>query len=191
MARELCPYVDHHELVIHKSDRSGFKDAEIVVYDLPPFGRFDFDREARDSAHPFNSYSFGYRPRAEKGITRLTFPSLGMEDCVVSRDNVLLIPPQLRLKGEWANAAGKTARFIFSPALIQAVANKIGLQPGILSSLVTFYIDQRLECLCRLLMEETENDCRQGPLYFESLAQAIAASMLIQVRNRENVKHQY
>ncbi len=190
MAKELAPYVDHHDLIIHRSDRSGFKDAEIVVYDLPPFGRFDFDREARDSAHPFGAYSFGYRPRAEKGITRLTFPSLGMEDCVVSRNHVLLIPPQLRLKGEWANAAGKTARFVFSPPLIQAVASKIGLQTGMLSSLVSFHIDQRLECLCRLLMEETENDCRQGQLYFQSLAQAIAASMLIQVRNRENVKHQ-
>lgn len=44
-----------------------------------------------------------------------------------------------------------------------------------------FALDHRLEALCRLLMEETENHCSLGPLYFESLAHALAVNVLTQV----------
>ena len=41
-----------------------------------------------------------------------------------------------------------------------------------------FAIDQRTEALCRLFMEETEDQCPHGPLYFEPLARALALRVL-------------
>ena len=48
-----------------------------------------------------------------------------------------------------------------------------------------FAIDQRTEALCRLLMEETEDQCPHGPLYFEPLARALALRVLGTVKKRE------
>jgi Bacterial regulatory helix-turn-helix proteins, AraC family len=94
------------------------------------------------------------------------------------------------VKGEWTNAAGRTARFIFSPRLIESVASKVGFSLKLLQvpASTSFFIDHRLEVLSRLLMEETENNCRLGPLYFEGLAQALAVGMLTQLRDRDSAK---
>jgi AraC-like DNA-binding protein len=177
-------------LIIHRSDRSAFTGLDVVVYELPAAARFDSELEARNKAHPFGAYTFGYRPRVEKGDTWVTLPSLGLTHRRVSRDDVLLIPPQARVKGEWTNAAGRTARFIFSPRLTEAVAAKVGFPPKLLQlpSSASFFIDQRLEDLCRLLMQETENNCPLGPIYFGGLAQALAVGMLTQLRDRDTAK---
>jgi AraC-like DNA-binding protein len=184
------PFIDHKDLIVHRSDRSGFTGLDVIVFELPACAWFDSDLEARDSSDGFWAYTFGYRPRAEKGDTWVTLPSLGLAHRRVSRDDVLLIPPQARVKGEWANAAGRTARFRFSPRLIEAVASKAGFPPKLLQvpSSASFFIDQRLEFLCRLLMEETQNNCRLGPLYFEGLARALAVGMITQLRDRDSAK---
>jgi AraC family transcriptional regulator len=67
------------------------------------------------------------------------------------------------------------------------MAAQVGLpQPGLKAFWHAFFaIDQRLEALCRLLMEETEGQCPLGSVYFEPLARALAVGVLSTVRDQQ------
>jgi AraC-like DNA-binding protein len=80
--------------------------------------------------------------------------------------------------------------FVLSPRFFDTLAERMGL-----SEVISrrpwhhfFAIDQRIEAVCRLLMEETEDQCPRGSLYFESLAHALTASVLDTVRDHERRK---
>jgi AraC-like DNA-binding protein len=178
------PLIDHADLIVHRSDRSGCVGLGVTVFELPACARFDSALETNTDR---NTYAFGYRPRIERGNTLVTLPALGVAERRVSREDVLLVPPKVRVSGEWVNAAGRTARFVFVPDFLESIAAKLGVPPKILRapSTACFLIDQQLESLCRLLMEETENNCRLGPLYFDPLAHSLAVAMLIQIRDRD------
>jgi AraC family transcriptional regulator len=137
-----------------------------------------------------DAYAFWYRPRREKGDTWVTVPELGLSQHHISRDHVLVTPPSLPVYGEWERAEGIVVNFSFSPRFFEALAEQVGL-----SELISkrpwnhfFAIDQRTEALCRLLMEETEDQCPHGPLYFEPLARAFAVSVLDTVRDQRRQK---
>ena len=67
--------------------------------------------------------------------------------------------------GEWERADGIVVNFGFSPRFFEALAERVGLS-DVLSKRPWhhfFAIDQRIEAVCRLLMEETEDQCaRRG-----------------------------
>ena len=94
-----------------------------------------------------------------------------------------------RRAGFWrvGGCGGFVVNFSFSPAFFQAMAKEMGLFEVISKSNWHhfFAIDQRTEALCRLLMEETEDQCPHGPLYFEPLARALALRVLGTVKKRE------
>jgi AraC family transcriptional regulator len=92
----------------------------------------------------------------------------------------------LAVFGEWEGAAGIVIKFSFSPRFFQMLAKEIGLAEVISKPHWHhfFAIDQRTEALCRLLMEETEDQCPHGPLYFEPLARALALRVLGTVKRK-------
>jgi hypothetical protein len=127
-----------------------------------------------------DAYTFWYRPRTERGHTWLTVPELGLSHHHVSRSHLLISPPSLRVHGEQEQAEGIVANFSFDSRFFEALAGHVGL-----SEIISkrpwhhfFAVDQRIEALCRLLMEETEEQCPNGSLYFEPLARALALRVL-------------
>jgi AraC family transcriptional regulator len=151
----------------------------VTIYEVPA--------KAPAAIHPQrDAYLFGYRPRVEKGDTWVTVPELGLSNHRISRDHVLVSPPFLPRYSHWEGAAGRVAGFRFSPRFFEAVAAEVGLpQPGLKRFWHAFFsIDQRLEALCRLLMEETESQCPHGRRYFEALAEALAVGVLSAVRDQ-------
>jgi AraC family transcriptional regulator len=147
----------------------------------------EFPAEAPATIFPERgAYCFWYRPRTEKGDTRVTVPELGLSRHRICRDHVLVFPPLLPVHGQWERAEGRVARFSFAPRFIEAVSSEVGLPLRGLKRFwhAFFSIDHRIEALCWLLMEETESRCPHGPSYFEGLAHALAVGVLSTVRDQ-------
>ena len=164
------PNVDFEDLMIYRSKRSS-EGLYVTVHDMPANGYTTQQHE---------EYSFVFRPRAERGTHRATVSQLGLVEHSMHRDHCLVLPPHTPIRAEWANAAGRVARFRFSPRFLETIADDIGLPRFILNGPgnVFFSIDQGIEALCRLLVEETENNHALGWLYFESLARALAVGLI-------------
>jgi AraC family transcriptional regulator len=172
-----------NDLIINRSDRSGVEELSVTIHEYPANVPSSFT-PARAA------YGFWYRPRTEKGDTWVTVPELGLSHHHINRGHVLVAPPSLPVHGEWERAEGIVVNFSFSPRFFEALAEQVGL-----SEIVSkrpwhhfFAIDQRTEALCRLLMEETEDQCTHGPLYFEPLARALALRVLDTVRDQHSRK---
>jgi AraC-like DNA-binding protein len=162
-----------NDLIVCQSDRRGFAGLKVAIFDLPA--------DAPLAVIPcVEGYWFAYRPRAEKGDSRVIVPEYSLAHHRVSRDNVPMYPPNVLVRTEWQNAAGGVVQFIFDSRFLEDMANKLGVSFARLyrPSLPFFSINHQIEALGRLLMEETENQCRTSPLYFESLAPALAISVL-------------
>jgi AraC family transcriptional regulator len=168
-----------NDLIVHRSDRSGV-DALLVTIHRFPANSSSSVTPAQDT------YTFWYRPRTEKGDTWITVPELGLSHHHVSRGNIFVSPPGLSVFGEWEGAEGVVVNFSFSPRFFESMAKEVGLFE-IISKRPWhhfFALDQRTEALCRLLMEETEDQCPHGPLYFEPLARALALRVLGTIKKR-------
>ncbi len=100
---------------------------------------------------------------------------------------MLVSPPFTPVWGESEKAEGRVARFSFTPRFFEEIADEVGLRrSGLKGSWHAFFaIDQRLESLCSLLMDETENQCPNGRIYFEPLSRALAVAVLSTVRNQQ------
>jgi AraC-like DNA-binding protein len=171
--------INVNDLISHRSDRSGIKELSVTIHRFPAHAWSSFTPE-------HDAYTFWYRPRAERGHTWLTVPELGLDHHHVSRNHLLISPPALPVHGEQEEAEGTVANFSFDSRFFEVIAGQMGL-----SELISkrpwhhfFAIDQRIEALCRLLMEETEEQCPNGPLYFEPLARALALRVLGTVRDQ-------
>jgi AraC family transcriptional regulator len=173
------PHFKLGNLTARKSDHSGCAGLYVRVCDLPLCAHFVSTERSE------NAYHFYYRPRPEKGDMRLTIPAFGVVGRRNSRDDLLLTPPGIRVQAEWKSAAGSIATFFLKACFIKDIAERACLPAPYLekSSLASFSIDQRLEVLCRLLIEETEDNCPHCPIYFEALARALVVSVLCRVRN--------
>jgi AraC-like DNA-binding protein len=168
-----------NDLIIHRSDRSGVHELSVTIHEFPAAGWSSFT-PARDA------YTFWYRPRTERGQTWLTVPELGLSHHHVCRSHLLIAPPSLPIHGEQEEAGGAVANFSFDARFFEGLAQQMGLSEMLLKRPWHhfFAIDQRIEALCRLLMEETEEQCPNGPLYFEPLARALAQTVLGTVREQ-------
>ena len=171
--------INVNDLIIHRSDRSAVKELSVTIHRFPANAWSSFTPEQ-------DAYTFWYRPRAERGHTWLTVPELGLDHHHVSRNHLLISPPALPVHGEQEEAEGTVANFSFDARFFESLAAQMGL-----SELISkrpwhhfFAIYQRIEALCRLLMEETEEQCPNGPLYFEPLARALALKVLGTVRDQ-------
>jgi AraC family transcriptional regulator len=169
-----------NDLVVLRSDRSGVDALKVAIHRLPA--------NVSSAVTPAQkTYTFCYRPRTEKGDTWITVPELGLHHHHIHLGKIFVSPPGVPVFGEWEGAAGFVVNFSFSPAFFQAMAKEMGLFEVISKSNWHhfFAIDQRTEALCRLLMEETEDQCPHGPLYFEPLARALALRVLGTVKKGE------
>jgi AraC-like DNA-binding protein len=168
-----------NDLITHRSDRSGVNELSVTLHKFPADVWSSFT-PARDA------YTFWYRPRTERGQTWLTVPELGLSHHHVCRSHLLISPPSLPVHGEQEQAEGTVANFSFDVRFFEALAGEMGLSEILLKRPWHhfFAIDQRIEALCRLLMEETEEQCPNGRLYFEPLARALAQRVLGTVRDR-------
>ena len=173
------PVLDFEDLITFRSDRSDSRGFSVVLYDMPECGAVD--------AETSDSYGFAYRPRIEKGDTRITIPRFGLTDLRKTRGNLLFLPPHVPVQACWTNAGGKIAYFDFSPLFIKWVTEETGLPPSVLKQIspTSFSLNYRIDMLCSLLMQEAERNCRLGTLYSDSLAQAIAIEVLNQVHNED------
>jgi AraC-like DNA-binding protein len=148
----------------------------VCVYELPSEG-YAFQRA--------RGYCFVYRPMPQRGEHRVTVPHWGLSQHRMSGSRSLLVPPNVSTELEWAHANGRVALLVFSSRLLETTATHLGLS-GLLSERfrpLFFTFNQRLETLCRLLVDETENGCRLGPLYFKGLAGASAVALLQALRD--------
>lgn len=154
-----------------RSKRSDLSQLRIFMRELPPEG-YAIQRT--------KGYRFAYRPPPERGKHRVTVPQSGLSQHRTSSDHGLLVPPNVSTELEWTNANGRVAHLVFSPRLPSTTAAHLGLS-GLLSGRFTpiiFTFDQRLEALCKLLVDKTEYRCRLALHYFESLARASTVSLL-------------
>jgi AraC-like DNA-binding protein len=172
------PTIDLKETMVYESKRSGFAEFRVSIHEIPAHGCM---------THQEASYFFVLRARADLGNTRMTVPRLGLARHRMSLDDCLLVPPHELIHVEWTNAAGQLVKFGFFPRFFKGMARQLGYFPEALIKRpedLFFSFDQRLEDLCRLLMEETKSDCRMGPLYFEALARALAMGVLTRVHDQ-------
>jgi AraC family transcriptional regulator len=171
--------LDIDDLIICRSDSAGDGVLSVTVHELPATAPA-VTMPKRDA------YCFWYRPRVEKGCSRVTSPELGFFNHRVSRGHVAPFPPGLACHAEWERAEGRVARLSFSPRFCEAVAAEVGVPgPGSKQFWHAFFaIDQLVDTLCRLLMEEIESGCPHGQRYFEGLAHALAVGALSAVRDQ-------
>jgi AraC-like DNA-binding protein len=171
--------INVNDLIIHRSDRSAVKELSVTIHCFPANAWSSFTPEQ-------DAYTFWYRPRAERGHTWLTVPELGLDHHHVCRNHLLISPPALSVHGEQEEAEGTVANFSFDARFFESLAGQMGLSKFISKRPWHhfFAIDQRIEALCRLLMEETEENCPNGSLYFEPLARALALKVLGTVRDQ-------
>jgi AraC-like DNA-binding protein len=171
--------INVNDLIIYRSDGSEVQELSVTIHRFPANSWSSFTPEQ-------DVYTFWYRPRAERGHTWLTVPELGLEHHHVSRNHLLISPPALPVHGEQEEAEGNVANFSFDAGFFESLAGQMGLAEFLSKRPWHhfFAIDQRIEALCRLLMEETEEQCPNGPLYFEPLARALALRVLGTVRDQ-------
>ena len=167
------------DLIVSRSDRSNVDGLSVTIHQFPDSAQFSL-------TPPQEAYIFWYRPRREKGKTWVTVPELGLDRHHISRSHLLVSPPSLTVYGESQEASGAVVKFSFSNRFFEAIAKAAGYSEIVpnLNRPRFFAIDQRTEALCRLLMEETEDQCPNGPLYFEPLARALALRVLSGVRDK-------
>lgn len=172
------PLHDLGDLIVHRSDCPGFKGLQVRLCNLPSRGRLT----TMDS---LEAYQFPFRVQGNKGA-QLRVSALGRASRQSHPDDLLLIPPGVRVQVEWMKSVGRLAIFFLTPSFIGNIADQIGLPAPFLGRLpLSFSIDRRFGELCELLVDESEGNCLNGPVYFEALARALVVSMLGRMRDRE------
>jgi hypothetical protein len=99
------------DLIICRSAQSEATALSVSVHEFPAEAAAIFPERG--------AYCFWYRPRTEKGDTRVTVPELGLSGHRISRDHVLVFPPFLPVHGQWERAGwpGSVSRRISSRPL--------------------------------------------------------------------------
>jgi hypothetical protein len=115
------PHLKLGNLTAQKSDQSGCAGLSVRVCDLPLCAHF-ISMERSE-----NAYHFYYRPRPAKGDLCLTIPAFGVVGRRNSRDDLLLVPPGIRVEAEWKSAAGSIATFFLKPCFIKDIAERARL----------------------------------------------------------------
>lgn len=171
------PLLSLENITVRKSNCSEFRGLQVRLCDPPSLGHVAIiDSRA--------AWLFPFLPHGSKGM-RLRISALGTKARPNRRDNLLLISPGLRAQVEWIHSAGRIAIFSLMLNYIEKLAERMGLPAAFPTnnSLDSLTIDRQFEALCQLLVEETEENCLHGPLYFEALAQALALRLFRRARD--------
>jgi AraC family transcriptional regulator len=157
------------------SDFTGFPGFRVVVRELPKTGGYGTGRRG------VSTFRIGYRPAEERG--RTVFRFLKNPDYPVRMARVsAIIPPDQPFEVSYAEADGKIASFEIHPAFLAEVVKRAGISPANLADVppARFVINRRVDLLCSLLMQETENRGPLGSLYFQNLATALVIAVTSQ-----------
>jgi AraC-like DNA-binding protein len=171
------PEMSFKDVLTCQSERFAIDGLSLSIYDLPLHGCASLQEDR---------YFFIYRPQSQNRNN----PSTPLQPIPASKQGsdkrCLFVPPNALIRLEWTNAAGRLGKFGFCPRLFEYITRSIAdFSHDVLERLgtVPFLLDRRLDALCRLLMEEAENDSQSGPLYLEALAHELALSVLIRVHD--------
>jgi AraC-like DNA-binding protein len=169
----------HPESIRFTSDRVGFDAFRVLVRELPD------EDEAGTGRRGFSEFMFSCRPVREKGRSILTFRD-APEDVVPLNRITSLIPPNKPYGISWSGAAGKIVCCQIHSRFVEDVLRLTGSVGSGLRSVPAprFVINRRVDSLCQLLMEETEQGCPSGRPYFEHLATALMIAVILQIDQR-------
>jgi AraC-like DNA-binding protein len=161
------------------SDCVGFDAFRTVVREMPD------EHEAGSGRRGMPSFIFACRPVREKGRTLLTFAEEPETALTMNRISSV-IPPNKPFVLNWHQSAGRVGQFQVHPLFFEEVLRRAGIPAGGFRSVPSprFLINRRVEWLCQLLMQETEQGCPSGRLYFEHLATALLVAVLLQTDPR-------
>ena len=157
------------------SDRLGFEGFRVIVVELPEEG----EGGSGQCGHP--CFWFACRPVQEKGRTVLTFLE-NSESVLLSRISSV-IPPNRAFRLSWRRAGGRVGNFEVHPRFLEKVLcqSEIVAANFFRVAHARFAIDRRVDWLCQLLMQETEQGCPSGCPYFEGLASALLIAVASQI----------
>ena len=172
------PEKSFEDLLTYESRRFAVDGLSISIYNLPLRGR---------AVHEEDGYFFIYRPQDQNRNNPTTPLQPKPVSNQASDPHGLLVAPNALIRVEWTNAAGRLAKFGFCPRLFKYIAQSIAdFSYDVFERLGTipFWLDRRLDALCRLLMEEAEDDCQSGSLYLQALVREFALAVLTQVHDK-------
>jgi AraC-like DNA-binding protein len=159
------------------SDRLDFEGFRVAVVELPEGGEAGSGR----CGHP--CFWFMHRPFQERGRTVLTFLE-SSESVLLSRISSV-VPPNRAFRLVWRQAAGRGGTFEVHPRFLQNVLHQSEITTANFRvPHLRFAINRRVDWLCQLLMQETEQGCPSGRPYFESLASALLIAVAAQIDPR-------
>ena len=96
-----------------------------------------------------------------------------------------IIPPNRAFRLSWRQAAGRVGTFEVHPRFLEKVLRQSELTTANFRvPYPRFAISRRVDWLCQLLMQETEQGCPSGCPYFESLASALLIAVASQIDQR-------
>jgi AraC-like DNA-binding protein len=165
------------EQIRFTSDRLSFEGFRVVVLELPDEG------EAGSGQYGHPCFWFACRPVQERGRTVLTFPE-NSKSLLLSRVSSV-IPPNRAFRLSWRQAAGRVGTFEVHPRFLESVLRESEIARASFGDChARFVINRRVDWLCQLLMQETEQACPSGRAYFESLARALIIAVASQIDPR-------
>jgi AraC-like DNA-binding protein len=166
------------EHILFTSDRLGFEGFRVVAVELPEEG----EAGSGQCGHP--CFWFTCRPVRERGRTVLTFLE-SSESVLLSRISSV-VPPNRAFRLSWRQAAGRVGTFEVHPPFFEKVLRCSGIAAANFYRVPhpRFVITRRVDWLCQLLMQETEQGCPTGRGYFESLANALMIAVASQIDPR-------
>jgi AraC-like DNA-binding protein len=168
----------HPECIRFTSDCLGFDGFRALVCEVPD------DGEAGSGRRGYPYFRFACRPVQEKGRTLLTFEE-NRESASMSRISSI-IPPNRPFHLAWRGAAGRIGCFDVHPRFFEEALRRTGIAAADLHRVPPprFVIDRRVDWLCQLLMQETEQGCPSGRAYFEGLVNAVIIAVASQIDSR-------
>jgi AraC-like DNA-binding protein len=168
----------HPECVRFASDSVGFDGFRAMVCEFPDEGEADSGRRG----HPY--FRFACRPGQEKGRTVLTFRE-SPERVSMSRVSSV-IPANRPFHLTWRQAAGRVGVFDVHPRFLEDVLRRSNIPTAAFYCVPPprFVITRGVDWLCQLLMQDSEQGCPNGRVYFESLANALVIAVASQIDPR-------
>ncbi len=168
----------HPECIRFTSDCLGFDGFRALVCEVPE------DGEAGSGRRGYPYFRVACRPAQEKGRTLLTFEE-NRESASMSRISSI-IPPDRPFNLSWRGAAGRIGCFDVHPRFFEKVLCQSGIPTTGLYRVPPprFVINRRVDWLCQLLMQETEQGCPSGAAFFEHLASVLVIAVASQIDPR-------
>src|SRR3974390_1030891 len=100
------PRISLGKILTCQSERFTSAGLSVSIYNFPTSGH---------ATHQENCSFLIYRPQDQKGTNLWTALPPGLAPKPVSGNHCLIVPPEVSIRVEWINAAGRLAKFGFSP----------------------------------------------------------------------------